>query len=180
MTKRNKKSNKLTIGTPWLPNLLCKHWFTLSVWNFCCWVANVPPGKMSLASRSKEKQDKASYVKRLWQILPFNHYVLKLIYFEACLMGNKGPTCILSLSRLFPKGHHFKLVCLYVLACFFHMNVMFLIIKYRLFLHKINFCLPIKGRIHSQVEPGCFYMYKSPLRTYSCNLRTEFYLQHIH
>ena len=68
-------------------------------------------------------------------------------------MGNKGPTCILSLSWLFPKGHHFKLVCLYVLACFFHMNVMFLIIKYRLFFHKINFCLPIKGRIHSQVEP---------------------------
>ena len=33
------------------------------------------------------------------------------------------------------------------------MNVMFLIIKYRLFLHKINFCLPIKGRINSQVEP---------------------------
>ena len=68
-------------------------------------------------------------------------------------MCNTGPTCILSLSRLFPKGHHSKLVCLYVLACFFHMNVMFLIIKYRLFFHKINFCLPIKGRIHSQVEP---------------------------
>ena len=56
-------------------------------------------------------------------------------------------------SWLFPKGLHFKLVWLYVLACFSQMNVMFLIIKYRLFLHKINFCLPIKGRIHSQVEP---------------------------
>ena len=68
-------------------------------------------------------------------------------------MGNTGPTCILSLSWLFPKGHLFKLVCLYVLTSFLPMNVMFLIIKYRLFLHKINFCLPNKGRIHSQVEP---------------------------
>ena len=69
-------------------------------------------------------------------------------------MGNKGPTRILFPSWLFPKEHQFKVVWLYVLAWFSQMNVMFLKIKYRLFkLHKINFSLPIKGRIHSQVEP---------------------------
>ena len=30
-------------GTPWPPDLLCKHWFTSSVWNFCLWVADVHP-----------------------------------------------------------------------------------------------------------------------------------------
>ena len=35
--------------------LLCKHWFTSSVWNFCHWGADVPPGETSLAGRSKEK-----------------------------------------------------------------------------------------------------------------------------
>ena len=32
-------------GTPWPPDLLCKHWFTSSVWNFifCLWVADIHP-----------------------------------------------------------------------------------------------------------------------------------------
>ena len=34
-------------GTPWLPDLLCKHWFASSVWNFCSWVADVPPRETS-------------------------------------------------------------------------------------------------------------------------------------
>ena len=41
--RRNIKSNKFTFGTQWLPDLLCKHWFTSSVWNFCRWGADVPP-----------------------------------------------------------------------------------------------------------------------------------------
>ena len=32
---RNIKSNKFTFGTPWLPDLLCKHWLLSPVWNFC-------------------------------------------------------------------------------------------------------------------------------------------------
>ena len=50
-TRRNIKSNKFTI-TPWLLDLLCKHWFTSSVCNFCHWGADVPPGEISLAARS--------------------------------------------------------------------------------------------------------------------------------
>ena len=38
-TRRNVKLNKFEFGTPWLPNLLCKHWFTSSVWNFGRWSA---------------------------------------------------------------------------------------------------------------------------------------------
>ena len=30
-TRRNVKLNKFAFGTPWLPDLLCKHWFTSSV-----------------------------------------------------------------------------------------------------------------------------------------------------
>ena len=41
--RRNIKSNKFTFGTQWLPDLLCKHWFTSSGWNFCRWGADVPP-----------------------------------------------------------------------------------------------------------------------------------------
>ena len=42
-------------GTPWLPDLLYKHWFMSSVWYFCCWVADVPPHQISPAVRSGEK-----------------------------------------------------------------------------------------------------------------------------
>ena len=51
------KSNKFTFGTPWLSDLLRRHWFTPSVWNFCRWSgADVPPGETSIAARSKEKR----------------------------------------------------------------------------------------------------------------------------
>ena len=43
-------------GTEGLPNLLCKHAFTSSVWNFYRWVTEVPLSKTSQAMRSKEKQ----------------------------------------------------------------------------------------------------------------------------
>ena len=49
-------TNTLALGTPWLPELLCKHWFTSSVWNFCHWVADVPPRETSTAARSDEKR----------------------------------------------------------------------------------------------------------------------------
>ena len=33
-TRRHVKLDKFIFGTPWLPDLLCKHWFVSSVWNF--------------------------------------------------------------------------------------------------------------------------------------------------
>ena len=39
-----------------LLDLLCKYWFMSSVWNFCRWVADLPPCKTSPAVRSVEKQ----------------------------------------------------------------------------------------------------------------------------
>ena len=47
-TRRNIKLNKFAFETPWLPDLLCKHWFTSSLWNFSRWVADIPPRAMSL------------------------------------------------------------------------------------------------------------------------------------
>ena len=38
----NIKQNKFTFGTPKLPDLLCKHWFTSSVWNFSGQGADIP------------------------------------------------------------------------------------------------------------------------------------------
>ena len=55
-TRRCVKLDKFVFGTPWLPDFLCKHWFASSVWNFCCWVADVPPGETSLAVKSEEKR----------------------------------------------------------------------------------------------------------------------------
>ena len=40
-------------GTPWLPDLLCKHWFASLVWNFCRWVADVPPRETSPEAKSR-------------------------------------------------------------------------------------------------------------------------------
>ena len=57
-----KLTNKFAFGTPWLPDLLCKHWFMSSEWNFCHWVADVPPWKTSL---SGDEQGGMSAVHRL-------------------------------------------------------------------------------------------------------------------
>ena len=47
-TRRNVKLNKFAFRTPWLPDILCKHWFLSSVWNFCHhWVAGIPPCESS-------------------------------------------------------------------------------------------------------------------------------------
>ena len=55
-TRRQEKLDKFLFGTPWLPDLLWKHWFASSVWNFCSWVADVPPREMSTAAKSEEKR----------------------------------------------------------------------------------------------------------------------------
>ena len=61
-TRRNVKLNKFAFGTPWLPDLLCKHWFTSSAWNFCRWVADVPPRETSL---SGDERGETSAVRRI-------------------------------------------------------------------------------------------------------------------
>ena len=55
-TRRHIKLYKFVFGTPWLPDLFCKHWFASSVWNFCHWVADVPPRETSPAAKSEEKR----------------------------------------------------------------------------------------------------------------------------
>ena len=61
-TRRKVKLNKFAFENPWLPDLLCKHWFTSSVWNFCRWVADVPPRETSL---SGDEREETSAVRRL-------------------------------------------------------------------------------------------------------------------
>ena len=55
-TRRHVKLNKFVFGTPWLLDFLCKHRFASSVWNFCRWVADVPPRETSPAAKSEEKR----------------------------------------------------------------------------------------------------------------------------
>ena len=55
-TRRNVKLKKFVFGSLWLPDLLCKHWFTSSVWNFCRWVADVVACEKSPAGRSGQKR----------------------------------------------------------------------------------------------------------------------------
>ena len=55
-TRRHVKLYKFVFVTPWLPDLLCKHWFASTVWNFCHWVADVPPRETSPAAKSEEKR----------------------------------------------------------------------------------------------------------------------------
>ena len=55
-TRKHVKLHKFIFGTPWLPDLLCKHLFASSVWNFCCWVADVPPRETFPAAKSEEKR----------------------------------------------------------------------------------------------------------------------------
>ena len=62
LTRRNVKLNKFSFETAWLPDLLCKHWFTLSVWNFCRWVADVPPRETCL---SGDEQGETSAIRSL-------------------------------------------------------------------------------------------------------------------
>ena len=50
--EKQNQTNLNYFGTPWLSDLLCKHWFTSSVWNFCSWGADISLSKISLAARS--------------------------------------------------------------------------------------------------------------------------------
>ena len=81
------KLNKFACGTPWLLDLLCKHWFTSSVWNFCCWVADFPPRETSPPARKKKKPlfsqaMSATSFPTLWFVptfhFPFSHAQFQL------------------------------------------------------------------------------------------------------
>ena len=52
-SRRNTKVNKFPYRTPWLPDFLCNHWFTSSLWNFCCWGPDIPPSQMSFRQGAK-------------------------------------------------------------------------------------------------------------------------------
>ena len=70
-TRRNVELNKFAFGTPWLLDLLYKDWFTPSVWNFCGWVADVPPGQTPPATRSEEERLFSQAINNLffnWQL----------------------------------------------------------------------------------------------------------------
>ena len=58
------KIEQICIWNPMTTGLLCNHWFTSSVWNFCCWVADVPLHEMSL---SGNEQEEMSAIRRLKQ-----------------------------------------------------------------------------------------------------------------
>ena len=66
----------LHLESPRLPDLLCKHWFTSSVWNFCCWGADVPRGETYLEGRSEEKR-LFSQARISCEKNEFNHTLLK-------------------------------------------------------------------------------------------------------
>ena len=50
------KPLQIHIWNPWLPDLLCKHWFVSSAWNFCHWVADVPLHETSQRWRARRNR----------------------------------------------------------------------------------------------------------------------------
>ena len=66
LTRRHAKLEKFIFGTPWLPDLLYKHWFASSVWNSCPWVTDVPPRETSPATKSEEKRMFSQAI-RVWK-----------------------------------------------------------------------------------------------------------------
>ena len=82
-TRRNIKLNKFAFGTPWLLDLLYKHWFTSSVCNLCRWVAEVLPHEKSPGARKR----RTSCFHRLQKRYPFHIPSLELcIPFNWCTM----------------------------------------------------------------------------------------------
>ena len=47
--------------------LLCKYWFTSSVWNFLRWGADIPPGVTSLAARSEKRRLFSQAIKKQFE-----------------------------------------------------------------------------------------------------------------
>ena len=85
---RHVKLDKFVFGSPWLPDLLCKHWFASSVWNFCHWVADVPPCETSPEAKSEEKRmfPQARHTsKSRAQLTNCTYYMSFLQSFEALL-----------------------------------------------------------------------------------------------
>ena len=70
-------------GTEGLPNLLCKHASTSSVWNFYHWVKEVPLSKTSQATRSKEK----------WPFSQANSLPTNFIYPATWNLSESPATC---------------------------------------------------------------------------------------
>ena len=66
LTRRHAKLEKFIFGTPWLPDLLYKHWFASSVWNSCPWVTDVPPRETFPATKSEEKRMFSQAI-RVWK-----------------------------------------------------------------------------------------------------------------
>ena len=70
--RRHEKLDKFIFGTAWLPDLLCKHWFASTVWNFCSWVADVPPRETSKAMFSQAELlavGTAFFLSFVWSLL---------------------------------------------------------------------------------------------------------------
>ena len=91
--RRNIKVNKFTYRTPWLPDFLCNHWFMSSVWNFCCWGPDIPPGQMPF--RQGAKRDIAFSSFRLKQEgekgSEKNFTLAKILYVWTLLWMNRSP-----------------------------------------------------------------------------------------
>ena len=71
-----------------LPNILCNHWFTSSVWNFCRWVADVPPRETSL---SGDERGETSAVRRLEETYPHSINSLSMLHaksFSSSIFAN--------------------------------------------------------------------------------------------
>ena len=82
-TRRNVKLNKFAFGTPWLRDLLSKHWFTSSVWNFCRWVADVPPRERRRPAVKSEEKRPFSWQSLLHRNHAYTHAYDQLLFAKA-------------------------------------------------------------------------------------------------
>ena len=53
-SKINQEKSKIEQICIWNP-MITGYWFTSSVWNFCCWVSDVPPHETSLSGDEREE-----------------------------------------------------------------------------------------------------------------------------
>ena len=72
-TRRHAKLDKFIFGSPWLLDSLCKHWFASAVWNFCRWVADVPPRETPPAAKSEEKRMFSQAIMKVTNLSPNIH-----------------------------------------------------------------------------------------------------------
>ena len=69
----------------------CKHWFMSSLCNFCRWGANIAPGKMSWATRKKERRRLLQYSKQCCAAIQatFRRQQTPQLWREWCVKGNR-------------------------------------------------------------------------------------------